>query len=251
MISEIKVVIPARYGSTRLPGKPLLVVNKKPLYWHVVQRVLEAGFEIKDIVVATDDERIVESAINESIPVKMTEVGHVSGTDRINEVASLMGWREDVIVLNVQGDEPLIPHQLIFELAEFARSNPYFSITTAVSPIRSACDFINPNIVKAVVGEENRALYFTRSPSPFNRNDPKSYSGAFRHIGIYAYRVGALKEFCSYPESSLENCEKLEQLRALSHGMPIGAIIIDNAPPHGVDTMQDYEQLKSLMETKL
>ncbi|MCP3921790.1 MAG: 3-deoxy-manno-octulosonate cytidylyltransferase [Desulfobacterales bacterium] len=250
MNTQIKVVIPARYGSTRLPGKPLLELNDKPIYWHVVQRVLEAGIQIQNIVVATDNERIAQSAINESVPVQLTAEDHVSGTDRINEVAFLKGWGNDVIVLNVQGDEPLIPHQLISNLAEFTRSNPNFSITTAVSPIKTERDYINPNVVKAVIGEENRALYFTRSPSPFNRNDPNSYAQAYRHIGIYGYRVGALKKFCSYSESRLEECEKLEQLRALSHGMSIGAIIIEDAPPHGVDTAQDYEQLKLLMDTK-
>jgi 3-deoxy-manno-octulosonate cytidylyltransferase (CMP-KDO synthetase) len=250
MNAIIKVVIPARYGSSRLPGKPLLALNNKPMYWHVVQRVLEAGIELKDIVVATDDQRIVQSARNESIPVQLTGTEHVSGTDRINEVATANGWADDVVVLNVQGDEPLIPHQLIFNLAEFTCKNSNFSITTAVSPIRSEDDYINSNVVKAVLGEENRALYFTRSASPFNRDDPKSYLHAYRHIGIYAYRVGALKEFCSYPESTLEGCEKLEQLRALSHGMTIGTIVIEDAPPHGVDTVDDYNKLKLLMETK-
>jgi 3-deoxy-manno-octulosonate cytidylyltransferase (CMP-KDO synthetase) len=249
MNTIIKVVIPARFGSSRLPGKPLLELNNKPIYWHVVQRVLEAGIAIQDIVVATDDERIIKSAVAESIPVQLTANNHISGTDRINEVALLNGWEDNVIVLNVQGDEPLIPNQLISELAEFTCNNPKFSITTAVSPIKHECDYKNPNVVKAVLGEGNRALYFTRSSSPFNRDEPMCYAQAYRHVGIYAYRVGALKEFCSYSETKLEKCEKLEQLRALSHGMSIGAIVIDDAPPHGVDTIKDYEQLKKLMET--
>jgi 3-deoxy-manno-octulosonate cytidylyltransferase (CMP-KDO synthetase) len=248
MSIQVKVVIPARYGSTRLPGKPLLELSQKPIYWHVVQRVLEAGIKMEDIIVATDDKRIVDSVISESIPVQLTSEHHVSGTDRINEVALLMGWEDDVVVLNVQGDEPLIPNQLIFDLAKFTVTNPQFSITTAVTSINTELDYLNSNVVKAIIGEANRALYFTRSPSPFNRNNPKDYSQAYRHIGIYAYRVGALKEFCSYPESRLEECEKLEQLRALSNGMVIGAIVIDNAPPHGIDTLEDYEQLKLLME---
>jgi 3-deoxy-manno-octulosonate cytidylyltransferase (CMP-KDO synthetase) len=249
MSIQVKVIIPARYGSTRLPGKPLLLLKNKPMYWHVVQRVLEAGVEIQDIVVATDDDRIVKSALSEAIPVQLTSENHVSGTDRINEVAMLKGWEDNAIVLNVQGDEPLIPHTLISDLAAFTSQNPHFSITTAVSPIKSECDYLNPNIVKAVIGEENRALYFTRSSSPFNRDEPKSFSDAYRHIGIYAYRVGALNEFCSYSESRLERCEKLEQLRALSNGMSIGAIIISEAPPHGIDTIQDYEKLKLIMES--
>lgn len=248
MNNEIKVVIPARYGSTRLPGKPLLKLNGKPIYWHVVQRILEAGISISDIVVATDDERIIESANSESIPVVLTYKSHVSGADRINQVALLKKWGDDVIVLNVQGDEPLIPYKLISDLALFSCKNPQFSITTAVAPIKSITDYENPNIVKAILGEDSRALYFTRSRSPYNRDEPSDYSQAYRHIGIYAYRVGALKEFCSYKVTNLEKCEKLEQLRALSHGMTIGAIVIQEEPPHGVDTKQDYERLKLLME---
>ena len=250
MSNKLKVVVPARYGSTRLPGKPLLKLNGKPVYWHVVQRVVEAGISLDNIIVATDDQRIINNATMHSIPVLLTSSEHVSGTDRINEVALKSGWDDDVIVLNVQGDEPLIPHQLISNLAKFSVNNVDFSITTAVSLIKTKEDFINPNVVKAILGEDNRALYFTRSASPFNRDFPDDYTYAYRHIGIYAYRVGALHQFCSYPESTLESYEKLEQLRALSHGMSIGAIVIDNAPPHGVDTLKDYEELKLLMESK-
>ena len=250
MNNQLKVVVPARYGSTRLPGKPLLELNGKPVYWHVVQRVIEAGISLDNIVVATDDQRIINSAIKYSIPVQLTSNEHVSGTDRINEVALKKCWDDDIIVLNVQGDEPLIPYQLISDLAKFTYENVNFSIATAVTPIKSEEDFKNPNVVKAVLGENNLALYFTRSACPFNRDSPKDYTNAYRHIGIYAYRVGALHQFCSYHESTLESYEKLEQLRALSHGMSIGAIVIDNAPPHGVDTIEDYEELKLLMEMK-
>ena len=249
MKAQIKVVIPARYGSSRLPGKPLLLLNEKPMYWHVVQRTIEAGIELNDIVIATDDERIVQSAKDLSIPVQLTASSHISGTDRINEVAELNNWDESTIVLNVQGDEPLIPASLIADLAQFTSDNPQFSITTAVTPILSSTDFQNPNVVKAILGENGRALYFTRSPCPLNRDVPESYDHAFRHIGIYAYRVGKLNEFCSYPPSTLEELEKLEQLRALSHGMEIGSIVIDDAPPHGVDTLEDYSNLKELMKT--
>lgn len=249
MSKKIKVVIPARYGSSRLPGKPLMLLEGKPMYWHVVQRVTEAGIALGDIVVATDDKRIVQSAINESIPVLLTSTEHVSGTDRINEVALLKGWADDVIVLNVQGDEPLIPAKLIADLAEFSAVNKHFSITTAVSPIKSIKDFSNVNIVKAIMAEQDRALYFTRSASPFNRDNQDDFSYAHKHIGIYAYKVSALREFCSYPEAKLEACEKLEQLRALSNGMSIGALVIANAPPQGVDTMEDFEQLKRIMES--
>ena len=247
MDNQLKVVIPARYGSTRLPGKALLELNGKPVYWHVVQRVIEAGISLDNIIVATDDQKIIDSANKYSIPIMLTSREHVSGTDRINEVALKSGWGDDVIVLNVQGDEPLIPHELISNLADFSYDNVDFSIATAVSPIKVEEEFINPNVVKAIVGENNRALYFTRSTSPFNRDSPKDYTHAYRHIGIYAYRVGALHQFCSYPESTLESYEKLEQLRALSYGMSIGVLIVSNAPPHGVDTIEDYQSLKIIM----
>ncbi|CAH9061670.1 3-deoxy-manno-octulosonate cytidylyltransferase [Pseudoalteromonas haloplanktis] len=250
MSKEVKVVIPARYGSSRLPGKPLLLLNGKPMYWHVVQRVIEAGVALSDIVVATDDERIVQSVISESIPVQITSSKHVSGTDRINEVVTTNKWDDNVVVLNVQGDEPLIPSALIADLISFSINNKDYSITTAVTPIQSESDYTNPNVVKAILAEENRALYFTRSASPFSRDNPKDYSLAYRHIGIYGYRVSALKRFCTYPESKLEEYEKLEQLRALSYGMSIGAIVATSAPPHGIDTKADYEELKQLMANK-
>jgi len=245
---NIKVVIPARYSSTRLPGKPLLLIDQKPMFWHVVQRCLEAGFKLSDIQIATDDTRIFDEAVNLNVPVIMTSNKHQSGSDRINEVAQKKKWNEDTIILNVQGDEPLISDELIKNLAFFALGNPHFSITTAVKLIDSYHEFINPNIVKAILGEEGRALYFTRSPAPSNRDDNKIFSLAYKHVGIYAYTVGSLNKLCSYPETPLEQYEKLEQLRALSYGMNIGAFIFEGALAHGVDTLSDYEIIKKLME---
>ncbi len=250
MKDKIKVVIPARYGSRRLPGKPLLLLNGKPMFWHVVQRVIEAGIDVGDIVVATDDERIVRSAESECIPVQMTSSKHVSGTDRVNEVSCKNNWSDDLIVFNVQGDEPLIPPELIAALVKFTLNNKNFSITTAVTPIQAASDLSNPNIVKAILSENNTALYFTRSPSPFNRDNPQDFSLAFRHIGIYGYRVSTLRRFCSYKESRLESYEKLEQLRALSYGMSVGATITKAPLPHGIDTIDDYKIVKKLMANK-
>lgn len=247
MKSLTKVVIPARFDSSRLPGKPLLLINNKPIFWHVVQRVLEAGVLLNDIVIATDDLRIQQSAKDLNIPVMMTSSAHVSGTDRINEVATQNNWPNDTVILNVQGDEPLIPALLIRQLIAFTRSNNQFDITTVVSSISTQDDFVNPNVVKAIIGENNRALYFTRSSSPVNRDHPHCLTMAFRHIGIYAYRKLALQSFCTFPEAPLEQYEKLEQLRALSNGMEIGALIIDDAPTHGVDTLQDYQKLKKIM----
>lgn len=247
-VTEIKIVIPSRFSSSRLQGKPLLLINDKPMFWHVVQRCLEAGFSIDDIVLATDDERISSKAIELNIPVVLTSMNHKSGTDRINEVSTILDWSDPTIVINVQGDEPLIPSKLITTVADFAKNNAEYSISTAVTAIINSEDFNNPNVVKAILGAHGRALYFTRSSSPLNRDQPDCLDLAFRHIGIYAYRVSALREFCSYAEAPLEEYEKLEQLRALSNGMTIGATVYDSMIPHGIDTQRDYDVIKELME---
>ncbi len=247
-MNSVKIVIPARYGSSRLVGKPLLEINDMPIFWHVFQRCLEAGFESSDILLATDDMRIFDKALDLNIPVVMTASEHESGTDRIFEVAEQQGWNEQDIVINVQGDEPLVEPALICQLKEFACSHAEFSIATAVVPISSNDDLINPNVVKAVMGLNNRALYFTRSTCPYNREVSSDHSLAFRHVGIYAYTVGALETFCSYDEAPLEAYEKLEQLRALSNGMAIGACYFDGELSHGVDTWDDYLTIKNKME---
>ncbi|CAK2450599.1 3-deoxy-manno-octulosonate cytidylyltransferase [Vibrio crassostreae] len=248
---NVKVVIPARYGSSRLPGKPLLTLLGKPVIWHVIERCKEAGIELNDIFVATDDRRIIDSLKDENIQVVLTSSEHQSGTDRINEVSQIKGWSEDTIIVNVQGDEPMIPPTLIQGLISFTQLNPSYHITTAVVPLISQDDFVNPNVVKAIVGHNGRALYFTRSASPMNRDNPSDLRLAKRHIGIYAYRASALKQFCSYSEDELESYEKLEQLRALSHGMNIGVTVFDSFVPHGIDTNDDYESIKKLMEEKI
>ncbi|AAW84673.1 3-deoxy-D-manno-octulosonate cytidylyltransferase [Aliivibrio fischeri ES114] len=248
---NVKVVIPARYGSSRLPGKPLLTLLDKPVIWHVIERCKEAGIEQNDIFVATDDQRIIDALRDESIQVVLTSSEHQSGTDRINEVAQIKGWDEDTIIVNVQGDEPMIPYRLIQRIVSFTQLNPSYHITTAVVPLVSQDDFVNPNVVKAIIGYNGRALYFTRSPSPLNRDNSSDLSLAKRHIGIYAYRASALKQFCSYSEDELEQYEKLEQLRALSHGMSIGATIFDGFVPHGIDTIDDYENIKKIMEENI
>ena len=245
---SIKVVIPARYGSSRLPAKPLLKINNKPIFWHVAQRVQEAGVNIDDIVIATDHSEIEQAAKALNLPVLMTAVAHVSGTDRVNEVAKKLSWPSDTLIINVQGDEPLIPPALIKKLIGFTRVNPEFAITTAATPIKDYQDFTNTNVVKAVINEINQALYFTRSPAPLNRDDPQALTHAKRHIGIYVYKASALDTLCGLPESQLERLEKLEQLRALSNGLTIGVMDFNGDIPHGIDTQQDYLHIKSLME---
>lgn len=248
---SLKIVIPARFDSSRLPGKPLLPLLDKPLVVHVFDRCLEAGIDSSNIFVATDDQRIFDILENLGVQVVFTSNTHVSGTDRINEVAQIKGWSDDTIILNIQGDEPLIPPRLIQELIAFTKFNANFDITTAVVPIHTNDDFINPNLVKAVLGHNGRALNFTRSASPINRDNPSDLSLARRHIGIYCYRVSVLRHFCSYPESSLENFEKLEQLRALSNGMSVGAILFDGLVNHGIDTYDEYIKIKKIIEERL
>lgn len=244
----MKIVIPARYNSTRLKGKPLLELAGKPVIYHVVKQCMKAGFDLMDIFVATDDARIFDSLARLNIPVKYTSPNHMSGTDRINELATSEGWDEDTLVINVQGDEPLIPNDLIKNIAKFSTENPQFMISTAVTKVRDLAEFNNPNSVKAILGKDGRALYFTRSPSPFNRDEPSDFTNAFRHIGIYVYSVSVLRQLCSFPEARLEKVEKLEQLRALSNGMSIGAMIFDGEINHGIDTLEDYIKVKALME---
>ena len=245
---KIKIVIPARFGSSRLPGKPLLLLCGKPIFWHVYQRAVEAGVATEDIVVASDDDRILAEASQLAVPCVMTSSEHASGTDRLNEVATQLRWGDETLVINVQGDEPLIPSALIRQLIRFTLDEEQFDITTVISPIHCIDDVTNPNIVKVAMGEYNRAVYFSRSAIPFNRDNPHTVGSVYRHIGIYAYSVKSLRQFCQYPESALEHTEKLEQLRALSNGLSIGATIIEQAPPHGIDTEQDYLNIKKIME---
>lgn len=247
-MKQIKIVIPARYDSLRLPGKPLLLLKDKPIFWHVVQRALGAGVNIFDIVLATDNCLIEDAAKKLNIPVVMTSSSHSSGTDRVNEVANLLDWSDETVIINIQGDEPLVPSQLILSIIEFTQLNNNFDITTLVAPVKTLDEFNNPNIVKAVVAKNNQALYFSRSKVPFNREEVTNFSLAKRHIGIYGYKKSNLAKFCQYPESPLESYEKLEQLRAIDNGMKIGALETLTQPAHGIDTMDDYLSIKKIME---
>ncbi|UUM30463.1 3-deoxy-manno-octulosonate cytidylyltransferase [Vibrio japonicus] len=247
-MSKIRVVIPSRYGSSRLEGKPLLEILNKPVFWHVYQRCCEAGFHHDDIVLATDDMRIFQKASELGLNVVMTSSNHDSGTDRIFEVATLLDWNDQDIVINVQGDEPLIDPVLIRQVGDFAKNRNEFDIVTAVTSIDSLNDFQNPNIVKAILGLNNLALYFSRSPTPYNRDLPSCTDLAFRHIGIYAYSIEVLSKFCSFGEAPLEAYEKLEQLRAISNGLRIGACHYHGELSHGVDTLPDYLAIKTEME---
>ncbi len=237
---RVLAVIPARYASTRFPGKPLVDIQGKPMIQHVWERV-RAVSAIERVIVATDDERIAQTVRAFGAEVVMTSPDHPSGTDRIWEVAQNLA--EFDWVLNVQGDEPFInPHHLQAAI-DGAAQNPGADILTLVTPIHTVEDWQEPNLVKAVLTAHGQALYFSRAPVPYHRDAPESPQSAYRHIGIYLYRRAALERFTHLPPSPLEQLEKLEQLRALEAGMMIYAAEVPEAPV-GVDTPADLIRIR-------
>lgn len=242
------VVIPARYASTRLPGKPLLDIAGKPMVIRVAEQAAKSG--ASEIVIATDFEKISQIAAQHGIQAVMTRIDHASGTDRIAEVADKRNWADDAIVVNVQGDEPLIDPTLIQEVAHHLANSKDAVMATACHPIHDETALLNPNIVKVVIDANGNALYFSRAPIPYPRDDVyKSHIQAHRHIGIYAYRVGFLKKYAQLAMTALEKIESLEQLRVLSHGYKIGVTITENAPASGVDTQEDLDYVRSLFSS--
>jgi len=252
MTIPFKVVIPARYGSTRLPGKPLLNIAGQPMITHVCQRAIEA--EAEEVVVATDDQRIFDSVHALGLKVVMTDANHQSGTERITEVAEILGWSDDEIVVNLQGDEPLIPPAYIKEVALALGQQTQAGIATLAAEIVESEEIFNPNAVKVVVNQLGYAMYFSRAAIPWDRN---SFTGAggtpshnmpyLRHIGMYAYTVKFLKEYCSWQPSVLETVESLEQLRILWYGQQIVVKTVAKAPEAGVDTQADLERVELAM----
>ena len=236
---EYVVVIPARYESTRLPGKPLRDIAGKPMIEHVCERGGESG--ASEVIVATDDERIAAAVEAFGGTVCMTGQHHQSGTERIAEVAELCDWDDDTIVVNLQGDEPAMPAVVLDECAALLERSDA-DIATLASPLRSLEDFRNPNVVKVVRNDAGDALYFSRASIPFARNDGGDEDAmqlALHHHGIYAYRCSALRRFVDAPASRLEQVEALEQLRALSIGMRIAVGVPSVRPGAGVDTEAD------------
>ena len=235
----------------RLPGKPLLAVAGRPLLQWVWQSALASG--AASVLVATDDERIRAAAAKFGADCVMTSAQHVSGTDRIAEAVRAKGLPADDIVVNLQGDEPAMPASIVARVAAALREVPGSDIATAVSPLESLQDFLDPNCVKALRAADGRALYFSRAPVPWPRDSitadrPTVFAGAWRHIGIYAYRVRSLLQFAAWPATPLEMTEKLEQLRALEHGMHIHLVALAESPPAGVDTPQDLERVRAALE---
>jgi len=247
-----RVVIPARYASARLPGKVLLGIGGKPMIQWVYERACAS--RAGEVLIATDDLLIVSAAHSFGAQTIMTAPTHRSGTDRIAEVARLQGWKDSDIVVNVQGDEPLIPPALIDQVGAMLESNPGAQIATLATAIGSIAEFMDPNAVKVVTDREGRALYFSRAPIPWDRDgatagvvSQKSFSGARRHVGIYGYRVGGLLRLASLEPTPLEQHEKLEQLRALENGFEIR--VADSVEPPGpdVNTAADLERVGALL----
>jgi 3-deoxy-manno-octulosonate cytidylyltransferase (CMP-KDO synthetase) len=249
---SFKVVIPARFASSRLPGKPLLDIAGKPMVAHVYERACRSA--ATEVVVATDDARIEAAMQALGARVVMTSSEHPSGTDRLQEVVRKLGWADDEIVVNVQGDEPLIPPAVINQVAvNLAQANGA-GIATLAEPLADAAQLFNPNIVKLVRDINDYALYFSRAPMPWARDlfakdqsvlpDIPLY---YRHLGIYAYRVRFLHDYVSWPPSALEQVEALEQLRALYHGVKIHVAVSAEELPPGVDTQADLDRVRALL----
>jgi 3-deoxy-manno-octulosonate cytidylyltransferase (CMP-KDO synthetase) len=240
------VVIPARYAASRLPGKPLLPVGDKSLIERVWLRAMASG--AASVLIATDDERIRAAALGFGANCMMTSAEHASGTDRIAEVVRARGFAASDVVINLQGDEPMMPADVIVKVAAAVQA-PGVDIATAIAPIETLAQFLDPNCVKALRGEDGRALYFSRAPVPWPRDgavdrSPGRFEGAWRHIGIYGYRAASLLKFAAWKPTVLESIEKLEQLRALEHGMRIQLVTLAKAPPAGVDTAADLQRVR-------
>ena len=249
----VRIVIPARYASTRLPGKPLADIAGLPMIVRVAAAAQRAQSD--GVWVAADDERIIAAVRNHGFAAVITREDHASGTDRIAEVAERLQWDDADIVVNVQGDEPLLEPSLIEAVASALQDDPDAAIATAAHRLTTAEDFFNTNVVKVVCDSRGRALYFSRAPIPWDRDQfadrrdvlPADLP-ARRHIGLYAYRVSFLRRFGQLAPSSLERCESLEQLRALWHGYPIQVVSVDHAPAPGVDTPEDLERVRRVFD---
>jgi 3-deoxy-manno-octulosonate cytidylyltransferase (CMP-KDO synthetase) len=249
-MAGFKIVIPARYGSTRLPGKPLLPVAGKPMIAHVCERALEAGSEV---FLATDDERIREAVAGLPVTALLTRPDHASGTERIAEVADVLGWPDEAIVVNLQGDEPLMRPALIRDLAGALAAQDAAEVATLAAPIREPAEVFDPNAVKVVTDARGYALYFSRAPIPWHR---ESFGGEprlpadfpwLRHIGVYAYSAGFLRRYVGWPASRLESVEALEQLRILWRGERILVLPVEEAPEAGIDTEADWRRVEAAL----
>jgi 3-deoxy-manno-octulosonate cytidylyltransferase (CMP-KDO synthetase) len=249
-VPAFRVVIPARYGAARLPGKVLMPLGGRPIMQWVHERACAAG--AGQVLIATDDERIVSAAQSFGAEAVMTAASHASGTDRIAEVARARRWPATDIIVNVQGDEPLMPPALIRQVARLLAAHAGAAIATLASPLAAVSDFLDPNTVKVVSDAAGRALYFSRAPIPWSRDgasagieSQRELTLARRHLGIYAYRVAALLELAALAVSALERIEKLEQLRALEAGFDIRVGEACEPPGPDVNTLADLERVRA------
>lgn len=245
---SFRIVIPARYAAQRLPGKPLRDLAGRPLIEHVWRRAMAA--DAREVVVATDDPRIADAVRGFGGEVELTAPELPSGTDRCAAVAERRGWDEDEVVVNLQGDEPLMPPRVLRQVAELLAADPAAGIATLCAPIATPAEFRDPNVVKVVMAEDGGALYFSRAPIPWDRDAggaPQARPGACRHLGIYAYRVGALLALTRMAPCELERIEKLEQLRALHAGVRIRVEPALEPVGPGVDTPEDLARVAALL----
>ncbi len=249
-MSAIKLVIPSRYASTRLPGKPLRLLAGKPMIQHVFERAQDAADDVgfDEIIIATDDERIEQTCKKFGAKVCMTSMEHETGSDRLAEVIKLNAWSDDTIIVNLQGDEPLTPISNLKQVAANLANNPDASIATLATPLSSEEEYNDSNVVKVVSDKNGMALYFSRAPIPFQRDEGFPASDfALRHIGIYAYRAGYLRSFSEMEPCKIEQLEKLEQLRAMWHGARIHVAVANEVPGHGVDTEADLMAVEKIL----
>jgi 3-deoxy-manno-octulosonate cytidylyltransferase (CMP-KDO synthetase) len=239
------IVIPARFASSRLPGKPLLEIHGRAMILRVVDQAKKVqGFD--DLCVATDDPRIAALCRSEGVDVVMTDPNHPSGTDRLSEVARIKGWDAEDIIVNVQGDEPLLPAQLVIQVAELLAQKADCSMSTLCEPIHQLDEFQRDSIVKVVMSKFKEALYFSRAQIPYDREGAKQAEQKLRHLGLYAYRVKLLQDYVSWDMGVLEQLESLEQLRVLENGHRIAIDIAQVNLPPGVDTQEDLDRLNIL-----
>ncbi len=247
-----RVAIPARFASTRLPGKVLAPIAGRPMVEHAHRLALQSG--AAEVVIATDDERVRAACASFGAEVEMTSSEHPSGTDRIAELARRRGWAEDAIVVNLQADEPMLPPALIGQSARLLARDAGADIATLCAPIESLDAYLDPNVVKVVMRTGGRALYFSRAPIPWLRDgaaaglgSQQEFRGCWRHVGIYAYRVSALQRLAGMAPSPLERQERLEQLRALEAGLAIAVEQASEIPGPGVDTAADLARVAGLL----
>lgn len=248
-----RIIIPARFASTRMPGKPLREIAGKPMIQHVYERAQSS--QATEVVIATDDDRIKQAANDFGAQVCMTQATHHSGTERIAEVVATLGYNDDDIIVNLQGDEPLMPAVCLDQVAKSLAEYRDAHMATLCTPLDSAEELFDPHVVKVVRDVSGYALYFSRAPIPWHRDTfaegadklPTGKGVYYRHIGLYAYRVGFIKEYCTWPPCPLEKIESLEQLRVMWHGQKIMVAVAEENPGPGIDTEDDLKRVASLL----